>query len=131
MDNVQFEISYYRSHQTITLAAREVNRLAKMLTGQVRETAYSIKALLVSVLVMEGVANANGRRERGIVSIDILTDPPTQIHIRFASLTPDAQTVIARQLGSVQAVTPLRERLDADLVGRLTREFPARRSYAA
>jgi len=120
-----------QNHKTIIHAAREVNRLAKLLTGQVREAAYSIKALLVSALILDNVAVVNGRSERGIVALDILTDPPSQIHIKLSSLTSEAQAVIADQLPNVRAVTPLRQRLDPGLVGGLSRAFPARRSCAA
>lgn len=95
-------------------AAHLANSLAKQLKGNHKLLAHRIKAECVNALVLSNACIPNGVRADAILGLDILSNPPSPIHIPLWHLQPEAQAMMRRSVTSVQAKAPLSQRLGPD-----------------
>ena len=97
--------------QTLCRLAKLSNAAAKELTGAGRALAYRIKSEILSTLILEGSASINGVSVNDTLGLNILDDPPFQLHVPLKRLRPKAQAAAKQKLGSVPVVAPLGELL--------------------
>jgi hypothetical protein len=113
--------------RTLCQVAFVANRLAKQLSGRNRALAYEIKSSIVSLLIVAGVASANGIRPDATVGLDIDVGdrPRTRLHVPLSELQPAARAIIEEQIEDVPTVSPLASRLSSDQLSRLAALFEA------
>lgn len=97
------------AHQTLSHVAHMANRLAKQLSGPDQALAYQIKAAACSALIIDGSASVNGVRANDILALDILSNPPSRLHIPLMKLQAEARARVRSLIDSAPAVAPLSE----------------------
>ena len=100
--------------RALSHVAHLANSLAKKLRGPKRADAYHIKDVALSALILYGAVKVNGTLTNAILGLDILTDPPSRIHIKLSDLQPEAQALIRKSVTSVPAKAPLFQLLSPD-----------------
>lgn len=99
--------------QEIALSA---NRLAKQLAGSNQQTAYKIKAVAASALILAGAATINGTISEDIVGIDIRVGKrgcSARLHMRLSQLPSAARNIARRQRKLVSGKVSLKELLSS------------------
>ena len=120
-----------RGLRVLSKAAHEVNSLAKRLKGPDRRAGYSVKAGILNALVLIGATRVNGISADNIVGLDILTEPPTRLHIPLWVFEDDVRVEIMKEIESAHVVASLRDRLGLEQARRIRDLFPERSSRAA
>ena len=100
--------------RTLSHVAHLANSLAKKLRGPKRADAYHIKDVALSALILDGAVKVNGTRAKAVVGLDILSDPPSRLHIPLSRLQPEAQALLRKCVTSVPAKAPLFQCLSPD-----------------